>query len=196
VEEYDESRRVAIAASYLREEALRQWSRLGTAQPTTWAEFEQALRDMVQDPANRMAIASLKLKELRQGHLSVRQLVTAIEELEDELPVLSEEEQKAWTLLNCLEPDLRTVVLREERAVRTRTQIQATAQRLQELGVVRAVKVPKSEGGSSGERQATPVRGASETGAKKRGRTPLGERVCYRCNQKGHLARDCAVTKS
>ena len=50
---------------------------------------------MVQDPANRMAIASLKLKELRQGALSVRQLVTAIEELEDKVSVLSEKEQKA-----------------------------------------------------------------------------------------------------
>ena len=95
VEEHDESRRVAIAASYLREKALRQWSRLRTAQPTTWAKFEQTLRDIVQDPANRMAIASLKLKELRQGHLSIRQLVTAIKELEDELLVLSEKEQKA-----------------------------------------------------------------------------------------------------
>ena len=92
VEEHEESRRVAIAASYLREEALRQWSRLGLEQPTTWAGFERALRDMVQDPANRMALASLKLKELRQAQLSVRELVTAIEELEDEIPNLSVKE--------------------------------------------------------------------------------------------------------
>ena len=79
------------------------------------------MRDIVQDPANRIAIVSLKLKELRQGALSVRQLVTVIEELEDEVPILSEEEQKAWVLLNCLEPELRTAVLREERAISTRT---------------------------------------------------------------------------
>ena len=198
VEEHDESRRVAIAASYLREEALRQWSRLGRAQPTTWTEFEQALRNMVQDPANRMALASVKLKELKQGQLSVRELVTTIEELEDEIPVLTDEEQKAWTLLNCLQPELRTAVLREEREIRTRTQVQATAQRLQELGVVRAPKETRvsKEVQASSEKRTSPPRETSETGAKKRERTPLGERVCFRCNQKGHLARNCAVTKS
>ena len=72
VEEHDESRRIAVAASYLREDALRAWSRLGTEQPFIWSAFESVLRDIVQDPANRMAIASLKLKELRQGALSVR----------------------------------------------------------------------------------------------------------------------------
>ena len=136
MDEQDEGERIAVAASYLREEALRTWSRLKSRKPTTWAGFKRVYRDMVQDPANRMAIASLKLKELRQGALTVRQLVSAIEEYEDEIPVLSDEEQKAWTLLNCLEPDLRTAVLREERTIRTRTQVQNTAQRLQELGIV------------------------------------------------------------
>jgi len=100
-------------------------------------------------------------------------------------------------LLNCLEPDLRTVVLREERVVRTRTQIQATAQRLQELGVVRAPKETRvsKEAWASSEKRASPPRETSETGAKRRERTPLGEKVCFRCNQKGHLAKNCAVTK-
>jgi hypothetical protein len=153
---------------------------------------------MVQDPANRMALASVKLKELKQGQLSVRELVTTIEELEDEIPVLTDEEQKAWTLLNCLQPELRTAVLREEREIRTRTQVQATAQRLQELGVVRAPKETRvsKEVQASSEKRASPPRETSEMGAKKRERTPLGERVCFRCNQKGHLARNCAVTKS
>ena len=111
-------------------------------------------------------------------------MVTAIEKLEDELLVLSEEEQKAWTLLNCLEPDLRTVVLREERAVRTRTQIQATAQRLQELGVVRTPRETRvsKEVRASSEKRASPPRETSETGAKKRERTSLSERVYFRCN--------------
>ena len=47
VEEHDESRRIAVAASYLREDALRAWSRLGTEQPSTWSAFERVLRDIV-----------------------------------------------------------------------------------------------------------------------------------------------------
>ena len=50
---------------------------------------------MVQNTANRMADASLKLKRLQQRTLSVRELVLAIEDLEDEVPNLTVEEQKA-----------------------------------------------------------------------------------------------------
>lgn len=42
-----------------------------------------------------MADVSLKLKNLRQEKLSVRELVSAIEDLEDEIPDLAVEEQKA-----------------------------------------------------------------------------------------------------
>ena len=131
-----------------------------------------------------MAIASLKLKELRQGALSVRQLVTAIEELEDEVPILSEEEQKAWVLLNCLEPELRTTVLREERAVSTRTQIQSAVQRLQELGVVE-----KRSG--SAEKAATPMRVDSEA----RATSASKDRACFRCGKKGYIAKHCTAPK-
>jgi len=181
VKEQDGGERIAIAASYLREEALRTWSRLDS-KPTTWAEFERVCRDMVQDPANRMAIASLKLKEMRQGTLSVRQLVSAIEELEDEVPILTDEERKAWVLLNCLDPDLRTAVLREERTIRTRTQVQNAAQRLQELGVVE-----KRSG--SAEKAAIPARVDSEA------RTSVGhDRTCFRCGEKGHIKRHCTAS--
>jgi hypothetical protein len=60
-EEYEERRRIKIAASYLREEALYQWSRL-KEKPTTWVNFKQVLRNMIQDPANRMSTATLKRK--------------------------------------------------------------------------------------------------------------------------------------
>jgi hypothetical protein len=67
----------------------------------------------------------------------VRELVTVIKELEDKIPPLTEGERKDWALLNDLQPELRTAVLREERTISTRTQVQAAAKRLQELGVVR-----------------------------------------------------------
>jgi hypothetical protein len=64
IKEHEPRRRIAIAALYLRKEALRQWSRT-VEKPRTWAAFEVALRDMIQDPANRMNIASLRLKEAK-----------------------------------------------------------------------------------------------------------------------------------
>ena len=192
VGEHDEIERIAIAASYLREEALRTWSRLGSDRPTTWAEFEKVCRDMVQDPANRMANASLKLKDMRQGTKSVRQLVSAMEELEDEIPVLSEAEQKAWALLNCLDSDLRTAVLREERVIRTRTQVQNAAQRLQELGVVgqRTAGAEKTTTPTRVGSEAVPVRAANEA------RTSDANRTCFRCGKKGHIKRYCTEPKT
>jgi hypothetical protein len=54
------------------------------------------LRNTVADPANRMAIASLRLKELKQGDIqSIRDLVNYVEELEKDWPILTPEENKA-----------------------------------------------------------------------------------------------------
>jgi hypothetical protein len=79
------------------------------------------LRSTVADPANRMAIASLRLKELKQGDIqSVRDLVNYVEELEEDWPTLTPEEDKAWRLLNSLRPELRREVLRENKAITSR----------------------------------------------------------------------------
>ncbi|KAL2399170.1 hypothetical protein ABEF95_000260 [Exophiala dermatitidis] len=185
VEEHHDSRRIAIAASYLRDEALRQWSRL-PIRPTEWSQFERALRDMVQDPANRMADASLKLKNLRQENLSVRQLVSAIEDLEDEVPDLTVEEQKAWILINCLRPDLRSAVLRESPEIRTRVQIQGLAQRLAEVGQQTEKTNPT---------EATSIRGASEARTERKREKSAGNKACYRCGKEGHIAKYCTEQK-
>jgi hypothetical protein len=42
VKEHKDCRRIVIAASYLRRDALRQWSRT-MSKPTTWTAFERAL---------------------------------------------------------------------------------------------------------------------------------------------------------
>jgi hypothetical protein len=46
IEEQSTRRRIAVAVSYIREEALRQWSRIGQ-KPTTWPAFEATLRDII-----------------------------------------------------------------------------------------------------------------------------------------------------
>jgi hypothetical protein len=132
INEQDERRRVATAASYCRDEALSQWVRLAD-KPVSWHEYENLLRNMIQDPANRMGIALLAIKEAVQETRSAREFATYLDELEDDVPPLSQEELRAWTLVNGLRPALRTAVLREEREIRNRAQIVAAAQRLEIL---------------------------------------------------------------
>jgi hypothetical protein len=91
VEEHKDRRRIVIAASYLRRDALRQWSRT-MPKPTTWTAFERALRDMIQDPANRMSVATLRIKQARQGEgQSVREFANYIKELKDDILEMTEE---------------------------------------------------------------------------------------------------------
>jgi hypothetical protein len=187
--EQDVSRRIAVAASYCRDEALSQWTRLTIeGKPVSWEGYEKVLRDMIQDPANRMGSALLSLKRVQQREgQSIRELSSYIEELEEDVPELSVEQQRAWTLLNALQSDLRTAVLREERVIRTRGQVVSTAQRLRELGVVTSESQPKRKRVDSEvhnrEREERPERAVS------------AKRTCYVCNKEGHIARDCSERK-
>jgi hypothetical protein len=176
--EHDERRRVAIAASYCRDDALSQWTRLSLAErPQRWDEYEATLRNMVQDPANRMGDALLAIKGAVQGTRSIREFTTHLEELEEDVPPLSQEELRAWALVNGLRPELRTAVLREERTIRNRTQVVAAAQRLENLQ-------SKTLGVSAS--HAVRTQDAGEQQLK-------GSRRCYKCDQEGHIARDCTV---
>jgi hypothetical protein len=62
IDERDIRRRIATAASYLRDLPLQEWSRR-TSTPVTWEAFTRFLRNTIADPANRMANASLRLKK-------------------------------------------------------------------------------------------------------------------------------------
>jgi len=92
VDEHEIRRRIATAASYLRDLPLQEWSRRTTT-PVTWEAFVRFLRNTIADPANRMATASLRLRkaEQQQGQ-SARQFASYIEELEEDIPEISEEE--------------------------------------------------------------------------------------------------------
>jgi hypothetical protein len=95
IDEVDARRRIALAASYLRDLALRGWSRRVTT-PTTWETFIRFLRNTIADPMNRMGTASLRLKKAEQKKdQTVREFANYIEELEEDIPEIGIEEQRA-----------------------------------------------------------------------------------------------------
>jgi hypothetical protein len=72
-------------------------------------------------PANRLGVASLRLKHLVQGERqSARDLVTYVEGLQQDIPALSTEELRAWTMLNYPRGDIRKEVLRENHTISSR----------------------------------------------------------------------------
>lgn len=176
----EDSESIALAATFLRGSALDAWGRCTeTSRPQTWNGYLGWLRNLVADPANRVGIASLRLKHLVQGERqSVRDLVTYIEGLEQDIPALSTEELRAWTLLNCLRDDIRKEVIRENRTISSREQVITSAQRQEEL-----LKGATPES-NIGEKPARGVRSAPRSESKK-------DLMCYKCGKEGHFAREC-----
>ena len=185
--EYSEERRVVTAASYLRDDALSQWTRLPRNKPASWEEYESTLRDMVEDPANRTGNALLAVKQASQKQVSVRELATILDELWEDIPKLAEEELRAWALVNAFRPDLRTAVLREERTISSRSQVIASAQRLELLGTTPGIgpRNPLAISKDAGTTQTAESEGASGD-----------KRECFVCGERGHLARHCPKKKS
>ena len=121
---------------------------------------------MIEDPTNRLGSALLAIKKATQGTRSVREFATYLEELEEDITSLTEEQRRAWTLLNGLRPALRSTVLREEHEILTRSQVVAVAHKLERLeGTIPSQQRTESD---------------SHAG-----------RVCYKCEKPGHIARDC-----
>ena len=76
--------------SYLRDEALRQWSRRQITSES-WPQFEKVLRDITQDPANYISVASLRLKKAFEGERTVREFTNFLEELKEDIPKIGQE---------------------------------------------------------------------------------------------------------
>lgn len=187
IDEHDTRRRIATAASYLRDLPLQEWSRR-TSTPATWEAFTRFLRNTIADPANRMGNASLRLKKAEQKEgQSARQFASYIEELEEDIPEMSQEEQRAWILLNGLRPSIRSGVLRENRTVASRAQVLSAAQRQEELlaeGQVTSTPTGQAAG-DTGERPGKRVRSATESVST----------ACYQCGKEGHFRRECPGNK-
>jgi hypothetical protein len=58
----------------------------------------------------------------------MRDFANFLNELEEDIPEMSHEEQRAWLLLNGLRREVRSGVLREEREIRSQEQVITAAQ--------------------------------------------------------------------
>ena len=168
----EELEKIELAATYLRGNALSIWV-AKELKPVTWDIYLAWAKSLVADPANRMADASLRLKNLVQKEAqSVRDVATLVEELEEDLLDLTPVEERAWRMLNILRPEIRREVLRENRTITSREQVIIAAQRQEEL---LRQDTPRSQGNN--------VREARES----------GDRVCFKCRKSGHIAIHCPM---
>jgi hypothetical protein len=109
--------RVRTAARYLRGTPMKLWGQRvqSDADPILkWDEFKQWLRDSLKAPNQRTLESTLALKEMRQREgQSCKDLYIYMCELENNIPSMTEEQQRAWALINALKPDLRSRVVRD-----------------------------------------------------------------------------------
>lgn len=203
-----ESKAILYAATYLRGTARSTWSARET-EYTTWQSYMDWCRSIVVDPANRMANAQLRLKNLhqRQGQ-SIRDLVHQIEELERDIPVQTETERKAWLLLNSLTTETRREVMRENKLITSREQVISSAQRQEELSRTNYYYDKKGESerantSKTGGQKTYPHRGRPRTGSSQPIQAPasdsqatsMSDKTCYNCNKVGHISRYCRDKK-
>jgi hypothetical protein len=108
--------------------------------------------------------------------------------LEEDIPEISHEEQRAWLLLNGLRREVRSGVLYKEHEICLQEQIITAAQRLHELGMIGTgvshafCSRVRSEGGDTqgkAELKESMSEGCIET------------RKCYRCYQRGYIIVNC-----
>ena len=196
-EAYAES--IRIAATYLRDAAAAAWARRTDDTPTeSWEKYIEFLRDIIADPANRMANALVRLKDKKQREgQTARELLQEIENLEHDIPPLTEDERKAWMFLDSLTPELRTEIMRENKQISSREQVLAAAQRHEELSKQRVraekktvsttTKQVKTESGAPAKyvRQTSSTQKTSEN---KPGSFPF---KCHKCHETGHKAANC-----
>lgn len=200
VAEDDYGARIAGAATHLSGVAMQAWVR-ETREFDRWEDFIQFLRSTISDPATRKSEALMSLATKRQKtEQSVRDLLAEIEQLEEDIPPMSEEERKAWTLLNALTPALRAEVIRDNKEITSREQVLASAQRHEEISRAktkaesprepRQPQFKKNGGGSTPNRGRPAPKPQGDSSKGKEIRPPFtGD--CYNCGKKGHKERDC-----
>lgn len=194
--------RIAHAATYLTGIAIQAWVR-EDKEYDTWEDYIKFLRSTVADPATRKSEALLSLAAKKQGpSQSVRDLLAEIEQLEEDIPKMSEDERKAWVLLNALSPALRAEVIRENKEITSREQVLASAQRHEEItkSRVKAESFRPPLATTTTTRRWTPATSSRvaanppKPNPNERRREPFGGE-CYNCGKKGHRKQDCRSAK-
>jgi hypothetical protein len=196
------SMRISTAAACLVKRALSMWSNR-KEEPSTWEEYLEFLRSMIQSPANRMARAIRHIWRFRQKEdQSVREVLDNLIQLRADIPELSAEERRAWELLMALRPEISSEVQRELPEITSEDQVLQVAQRHEER--LRATKkgsyaavVPKQSAGSHSASAQHKKSGPPQqkSGAKpssgKSSRPADDTTKCYKCNEFGHFAYAC-----
>jgi hypothetical protein len=207
-----DEQRIAHAATYLEDRARTAWGQEDRPTINTWDEYISWCRSIVVDPVNRKHSALLRLRSMEQRQSqTVRDVVAAIEELEKDIPPMTVEETKAWTLLNALHPDTRTEVLKEHRTITSRDQVIAAAQRQEELrqnkdkgkeksfNTDNALDKPNARKAHASRGRFRSPHGTSDRSEK--GKSPESAKkfsnsfLCYNCGKPGHSQKDCRLKK-
>ncbi|ELR09076.1 hypothetical protein GMDG_08671 [Pseudogymnoascus destructans 20631-21] len=112
-----EQSKVAFAAQYLEGHPMKEWDNRcatqgdGYIDPLDIAGFEEFLRDLHVDPANRQRIAALKYNvALQRKGQSIRKFVAYLEDLKREMEPYTES-QKTVHLLTKIHPEMRQRLL-------------------------------------------------------------------------------------
>lgn len=203
--------RIQFAATFLTDRAEEAWDR---DQPTftMWDEYTDYLKSIIASPAIRKSQALIRLAEIKQRKdQSVRELLTVVETIEGEIPPMTEDERKAWVLLNALSPALRAEVMHEHKEITSREQVLASAQRHEDVikQRLRSESSAKSTIAAptpakkpfKGNAKATP-RAADKTQEKTPTPSDKGDKgsqpftgACHNCGKIGHKAVDCRSKK-
>jgi len=201
--------RIADAAVFLRGIAAQAWER-NEKTFKKWDEYHQFLKSIIADPAVRQSEALVQLATKKQGEKqSVRDLLAEVENLEQDIPSMTDEERRAWTLLNALKPALRTEVIRENREIKSREAVLISAQRHEEIlkHQTKSESQPSSNtsfrrgGGSSRAKGTTSASKETKDAKKTEEKTTstsgpakpprFSGDGCFNCGKKGHRAREC-----
>ena len=121
-------KQIAHMMTYLHSTVLEFWDhQKETSQ--IWDKFIKWLRYQVTDPANYLVYATLRLKDSKQlKEQTVHNFTNYIKELEDDMPEMTSEEQKAWGLLNGLLPDIWHEIMQKNKTIMSWEQVIAVGQ--------------------------------------------------------------------
>jgi hypothetical protein len=213
--------KVLYAMQYLEGEPRDMWARQETTlgeDQSTWEEFVEFLRDIIQDPVNRGISTMQRFQDAAQlPNQSVHAFATYLETLEADLPPYSDEHRRQH-IFTKLKPEIRSAITNYQDIPETCAGLISLAARLEEnlrrtkhatvaprrTGEVdpegRTIPATNSFGrggfrirgrGRGGGAMAPPTRPNSIPVPMGRGMNYTDEVECFLCHEKGHYSNVC-----